>query len=159
MSSTWYLFRLSMSGSYTIPVYITIRMVRYRPTLWSSALLSLLEPHKSNMHQCCSMLAHQGPNDAVLNQQKQGLPPWSLEYPWIHSPTFPFGDTPLVVPYFPRICLNLRQLLFIKIETNLQPPLWQGILHARGTYHSSSTVSLYTNHSSVNDIQLQKVQG
>jgi hypothetical protein len=35
---------LSVGGPYTIPVYITIRMVGYRPTLRSSTLLSLLNP-------------------------------------------------------------------------------------------------------------------
>jgi hypothetical protein len=42
-------------------------------------------PHKSHMRQYCSMLAHQGPNDAVLSRHRQGLPPRSPEYFLIHS--------------------------------------------------------------------------
>jgi hypothetical protein len=44
MSSIWYLFWLSVGCPYTISVCITARVVRCRPTRWSSKLLSLRDP-------------------------------------------------------------------------------------------------------------------
>jgi hypothetical protein len=55
MSSTWYLSRLSVGGPYTIPIYITVGMMRHRPTQWPSKLLSLRDPinlHASVHNQC-----------------------------------------------------------------------------------------------------------
>jgi hypothetical protein len=87
------------------------------------------------------MLAHQGPHDAVLNQHRHGLPPRSPETSDPLS-TFPSGDTPLAVPYFPRSCLKLRQLPIIKRDPTIEPPSQEGVLLVSGTYHLSSTMSL-----------------
>jgi hypothetical protein len=59
------------------------------------------------------MLAHQGPHDAVLNQHRQGLPPRSPETSDPLS-TFPSGDTPLVVPYFPAHVSNYGNFRSLK---------------------------------------------
>jgi hypothetical protein len=59
------------------------------------------EPHKFSMCQYRSMLAHQGPNDMVLNWHRWGLPLWSSELITRHSPPFPFGILYLLSPNFP----------------------------------------------------------
>jgi hypothetical protein len=52
--------RASLSGTYTIPVYITTGMVGYCLTQRPSELLSLRDPHKSHMRYYIIKLAHQG---------------------------------------------------------------------------------------------------
>jgi hypothetical protein len=63
-------------------------------------LLGLLSPINLT---CChynSKLVHRGQNDAVLNQQRRGLPPWNLGIPMALSPPFPSEYS--TFPYLPH---------------------------------------------------------
>jgi hypothetical protein len=113
-----------------------------------------IELHKSSMRQYCSMLPHQGPNDTVLNQHRRRVLPWSSELTTHHFLPFPSSilHFPLVAPS------SLRLNHFFNFSNQIiSKPAGDKILNlASGTCHSTSTVGLYTKHSSTTSLYLQK---
>jgi hypothetical protein len=76
----------------------------------TTSATKFIRPHKYNMRQYHSMLAHQGPNDAVLNRHRQGLPLCSSKHDNKLLSTLPVRYCPLFASFPPPPNLSLRLL-------------------------------------------------
>jgi hypothetical protein len=132
--------RLSVGGSYTILVYITVGEVMYHPTRWPSKLLSLWDPINHLCASTISMLVTHGPIDAVLNQHRWWLPHQSSEYENSPLSSFPSGilHNPLIGPTRSHISATDP----IANINHIEPPLWEGTLSWAVINHSASTCGL-----------------
>jgi hypothetical protein len=103
---------LFVGGLYTIPVNISKGMVGYRPTTKIIKLCRFTGNHKMSMRSVQFKYLLKVPLWMVLNQQRWGLQPWSLEYP--QTTPRPFHPKilhfPLVVPSGLKITSSSKPL-------------------------------------------------
>jgi hypothetical protein len=74
-------YRLSVGGSYTIPLNISRGMVEYRLTVIIIELRQFTGPHKSSMWSVHNQMLAQGSSMNGPQSTQAGLPPWSPKYP------------------------------------------------------------------------------
>jgi hypothetical protein len=129
---------LSVGDPYTIPVYISRGMVRYRLSTTIIELRCLLDPIKSTCGQYCSSTCsgfHYERSSINTGEATTFEPRISTSL----SSTFPSNDTTL----FP-ICLVRSQIKTSNNSYNKNhskiTSVKRGVLHASGTYHSTSIV-------------------
>jgi hypothetical protein len=110
-------------------------------------LLGLRGPINPTCDQYNSKLAHRGQNNAVLNRHRRGLQPWNLRIAMTRSPPFPSKCS--TFPYLPcRVTqTNMNIDLYPTYIYNNLLVYKAEALHASGTYHSTSTMSNNTKHS------------
>jgi hypothetical protein len=132
---------LSVGITYTIPILISRGMTRYHPTTIIIQLRRLLDPINKAYGQYIMKCSFKCPLRTVLNRHRQGLPPWSLEYP--HTTPRPFHPMilrfPLVVP--PGLKFK-HHSIFHSLTTFNHFSFIRGKNGLSGTNHPSSTVKL-----------------
>jgi hypothetical protein len=102
-----------------------------------TGILSLSCSIKSDMRTIQIMACHRGQHDAVLNQHSWVLPPWNLEIFTTLSTSFPFEwSTFSYLPCLVTITYKNKNIVY---NHHILLVLEREVLHASGSYHSSST--------------------